>query len=196
MTRIISGTHGGRRIQTPAGDNTRPTTDRVREALFSALQSQFGTRAGSTRDGGALEGLRFLDLFAGSGAIGLEALSRGAAAADLVEHDRKTAQLIKANVVGLGLEGARVVVSSVSRFVQQHPRTPYDVIFLDPPYAFDADALSDLLTVLAGPQWSTPESLFVVERAKRDVFAWPPLLEPVREKKYGETILWYGHCHG
>ena len=185
MTRIIAGTHGGRRIQVPPGDGTRPTTDRVREALFSALQSEYGSFAG----------LRFLDLFAGSGAIGLEALSRGAASADLVEQDRTAAQIIKMNVADLAIGGAQVVMSSASRFLQRPPGAPYDVLFVDPPYAFPASELHELLTTLSEPVWSAPESLIVVERAKRDRLCWPDGIEPGKEKKYGDTILWYGHCH-
>ena len=185
MTRIIAGTHGGRRIQAPPGDGTRPTTDRVREALFSALQSTYGS----------LDGLRFLDLFAGSGAIGLEALSRGAKSADFVEQDRKAAQIIKTNVADLGIGGAQVVLMSASRFLQRPPSAPYDVIFADPPYAFPASELHDLLATLSGPAWTAPGSLIVVERAKRDRFTWPDGVEPDREKKYGDTTLWYGHCH-
>src|SRR5689334_5896095 len=102
MTRIIGGTAGGRRLQTPSGDATRPTSDRVREALFSALESQLGS----------LHGLRFLDLYAGSGAVGLEAGSRGAAAVTLVESDRRTARLVEANARTVGVP-AQVIAQSV-----------------------------------------------------------------------------------
>src|SRR3954452_2623955 len=94
MTRIIGGTAGGRRLQTPAGDATRPTSDRVREALFSALDAEFGT----------LRGLRFLDLYAGSGAVALEAASRGADAVTAVESDRRTARVVAANAASLGFD--------------------------------------------------------------------------------------------
>ncbi|MBU2075293.1 MAG: RsmD family RNA methyltransferase, partial [Actinobacteria bacterium] len=98
MTRIIGGSAGGRRLETPRGEATRPTSDRVREALFSAVESWCGT----------LSGLRVLDLYAGSGALGLEACSRGADHALLVERDRRTAAVITANARTLGLPGARV----------------------------------------------------------------------------------------
>lgn len=181
MTRIIAGTYGGRRIQTPPGDGTRPTTDRVREALFSSLQSEFGS----------LDRLRVLDLFAGSGAIGLEAASRGAAHVDLVESDRRAAQSISANIKELGCAVARVRVQPVERFIQSPPATPYDLIFLDPPYAFAHEALEELLVAVGS--WLTEDGLIVVERSRRDDFVWPTPLEGLRHKKYGETILWYGH---
>src|SRR3954447_22937879 len=104
MTRIIGGDAGGRRISTPSGQHTRPTTDRVREALFSSIEAWCGS----------LQGLRFLDLYAGSGAIGLEAWSRGAGVVTLVESDRRTARLIGQNAQGLGFSSADVVAGPVS----------------------------------------------------------------------------------
>ncbi len=102
MTRIVAGSAGGRRLRTPSGGRTRPTSDRVKEALFSALESQIGTLAGR----------RFLDLFAGSGAVGLEARSRGAQHVTLVERDPATAALIRANAKELGLDQVTVLVAS------------------------------------------------------------------------------------
>ncbi len=183
MTRIIAGTYGGRRLQAPPGDGTRPTTDRVREALFSSLQSQFRS----------LDGLRFLDLFAGSGAIGLEAASRGATHVDLVESDRKAAQVISANIAALKARGVQVRTQPVERFIKQAPAEGYDVIFLDPPYAFEQAALEELLAVLGSPGWLSERGVVVVERSRRGQFDWPEGLEALRDKKYGETILWYGH---
>lgn len=183
MTRIIAGTHGGRRLRTPPGDGTRPTTDRTREALFSSLESRFG----------GLAGLRFLDLFAGSGAIGLEAASRGATHVDLIEQDRRAADVIRANVRALGSTAAHVLTQPAERFVQSTPDAPYDVIFLDPPYAYPQPELSALLIALGGAGWLDEDGVIVVERAKRDGFEWPAPLAPIRDKKYGETILWYGH---
>src|SRR6188472_4251172 len=104
MTRIIGGAAGGRRISTPRGVHTRPTSDRVREALFSAIESWCGS----------LHGLRFLDLYAGSGAVGLEAWSRGAGVVTLVEQDRRTAALISGNARTLGFPKANVVVGPVA----------------------------------------------------------------------------------
>lgn len=183
MTRIIAGTYGGRKLQAPPGDGTRPTTDRVREALFSSLQSEFGT----------LEGLRFLDLFAGSGAIGLEAASRGAAHVDLVESDRRAAQVITANITELKCKQASVKSLPVESFLKSTPASPYDVIFLDPPYAFERIALEELLRVLSAPAWLAEHGVVVVERSRRGGFTWPEPLEALRDKKYGDTFLWYGH---
>src|SRR4249919_3874642 len=104
MTRIIGGSAGGRRLATPRGTSTRPSSDRVREALFSAIESWCGS----------LQGLRFLDLYAGSGAVGLEAWSRGAGVVTLVEQDRRTAALITSNAKSLGFSRAHVVASSVA----------------------------------------------------------------------------------
>lgn len=183
MTRIIAGTYGGRRLQTPPGDGTRPTTDRTREALFSSLESRFG----------GLFDLRILDLFAGSGAIGLEAASRGAVHIDLVENDRRAADVIRANVAELGCRGAHVRTQPAEGFVQTTPVAPYDVIFVDPPYAYAQDDLAALLVTMSDSAWLSADGVIVVERAKRDRFAWPEPLVAIRDKKYGETILWYGH---
>jgi len=108
MTRIIGGMAGGRRLQTPPGSLTRPTSDRVREALFSAIESALGS----------LAGLRFLDLYAGSGAVGLEAASRGAVAVTLAERDRRTAALAHRNGSALGLAEVEVVTAPVARHLQ------------------------------------------------------------------------------
>jgi 16S rRNA (guanine966-N2)-methyltransferase len=182
MTRIVAGEYGGRRLQTPPGDGTRPTTDRVREAMFSSLQSELG----------GFNSLRVLDLFAGSGALGLEALSRGAEAADFVESDTRVSGLIKRNIADLGCSGAKVLRTTVERFLRVPPRVPYDLVFLDPPYALPTVDVSALVAALAAPGWRTPDSLVVVERSNRDPFAWPEGVEPLRDKAYGETHLWYG----
>src|ERR1700759_1398106 len=135
MTRIIGGEAGGRRITAPRGVHTRPPTARVREALFSAVESWCGS----------LQGLRFLDLYAGSGAVGLEAWSRGAGVVTLVEQDRRTASMIAANARELGFARAQVVTGSVATTLMRPPAAPYDVAFLDPPYAQDeADLAGDL----------------------------------------------------
>ena len=185
MTRIIGGVAGGRRLATPKGDQTRPTSDRVREALFSALESWAGS----------LHGLRFLDLYAGSGAVGLEAWSRGATAVTLVEADRRTAALISGNARELGFREADVVAASVASALTAGPRAsygPYDVVFSDPPYPLDEEALAHDLALLAGNGWLAPGALVVVERARRSPEpTWPAGVTLLREKKYGETRLWY-----
>ncbi|MGH3354983.1 MAG: 16S rRNA (guanine(966)-N(2))-methyltransferase RsmD [Nocardioidaceae bacterium] len=185
MTRIIAGTAGGRRLTTPPGDATRPTTDRVREAVFSSLESTLRTWAGR----------RFLDLYAGSGAVGLEALSRGAAHATLVEKHAKAAALAQENARRLQFSAAEIVVAAAERYVRQPPEEPYDVVFLDPPYTLATSAVGDLLGLLADRGWLAPGGLVAVERSSRDEEpAWPDGISPDRAKRYGETVVWYGHA--
>jgi len=185
VTRIIGGTAGGRRISAPPGQQTRPTTDRVREALFSSIESWCGS----------LRGLRFLDLYAGSGAVGLEAWSRGAGVVTLVESDRRTAQVIADNAGALGFAKAHVVATPVASVLGTPPAAPYDVVFLDPPYPLDEDALGRDLALLDDHAWLVPGAMVVVERSSRTPEpSWPPGIEGTRSKRYGETVLWYGHA--
>jgi 16S rRNA (guanine966-N2)-methyltransferase len=185
MTRIIGGTAGGRRLSTPRGVLTRPTSDRVREALFSAIESWSGS----------LRGLRFLDLYAGSGAVGLEAWSRGAGVVTLVEHDRRTAALIAANARTIGFSRPHVVTGPVAAALGRPPAAPYDVVFLDPPYPLAEDALAADLAALAAEGWLVPGALVVVERSARSPEpAWPDGFAETREKRYGETTLWYAQA--
>lgn len=181
MTRIIGGSAGGRRIATPPGEGTRPTSDRVREALFSALEAWFGT----------WEGVRVLDLYAGSGALGLEACSRGAAHALLVEKDRRTAAMVAGNIGHLGLSSARVVTGSVRSVLAGRPDAPYDLVVSDPPYPLaDEDVDADLLA-LVEQGWLAPEAIVVVERSRRSREPrWPDGFRANRRRKYGETMLW------
>lgn len=185
MTRIIGGTAGGRRITAPRGVQTRPTSDRVREALFSAIESWCGS----------LRGLRFLDLYAGSGAIGLEAWSRGAGVVTLVEQDRRTAALISENARTIGFARANVVAAAVAATLKRPPSAPYDIAFLDPPYPLGEDALAADLLALTAEGWLVPGALVVVERSARSPEpTWPDGIMAGREKRYGETVLWYGHA--
>ncbi|MGA8247226.1 MAG: 16S rRNA (guanine(966)-N(2))-methyltransferase RsmD [Nocardioides sp.] len=185
MTRIIGGKAGGRRIATPRGVSTRPTSDRVREALFSAIEAWCGS----------LNGLRFLDLYAGSGAVGLEAWSRGAGVVTMVELDRRTSAMISANAHDLGFTRAHVVTGSVATVLACPPAAPYDVAFLDPPYAHpDSEVVADLRS-LRDQGWLVPGATVVVERGSRGPQpAWPEGFTDPREKKYGETVLWYVHA--
>ena len=172
MTRIIAGSHRGRRLRVPPGTATRPTSDRAREGLFSSLQSLV-----------ELEGGAVLDLYAGSGALGLEALSRGAAAATLVDNDLSALRVLHQNTDELGLP-ATVVDADVDRFLQG-PVTPYRVVLADPPYAAEVD-----LEAVAG--WVEPDGILVLERATRGPAPVPPPgLEEVRSRRYGEATLWY-----
>ena len=185
MTRIIGGTAGGRRLETPRGQSTRPTSDRVREALFSAIEARTGS----------LDGLRFLDLYAGSGAVGLEARSRGAGVVTLVEQDRRTAALITRNAGALGFSRARVVAAPVSTVLQSPPAAPYDLVFSDPPYPTPDEDVDADLVALVTHGWLVPGALVVVERAaKRSQVTWPDGIVEERTKRYGETMLWYGHA--
>jgi 16S rRNA (guanine966-N2)-methyltransferase len=185
MTRIIGGSAGGRRIDTPRGQHTRPTTDRVREALFSAVESWCGS----------LTGLRFLDLYAGSGAVGLEARSRGAGVVTLVEQDRRTAGVITRNVRTLGLTKVEVLAASVSSTLARTPVAPYDVVFLDPPYPTPNDEVEADLQALVDRGWLAGGGLVVLERSARgEPAAWPSAIEGARDRTYGETLLRYGHA--
>ncbi len=185
MTRIIGGAVGGRRLHTPKGVATRPTSDRVREALFSAIESWCGS----------LSGLRFLDLYAGSGAVGLEAWSRGAGVVTFVEQDRRTAALIAENARVLEFTRAEVLATSVRTALAKVPTAPYDVAFLDPPYPLETERVEADLTAMVGHQWLVPGAMVVVERSSRsEPITWPEGLAGEREKKYGETMLWYGRA--
>lgn len=184
MTRIVAGAAGGRRLSVPPGNRTRPTSDRVREALFSSLEATLG----------GLGGLRVLDLYAGSGALGLEALSRGAAHCLLVESDARAAAVIRANVKAVGVPGAVVAASPVERLLAAPPDAPYDLVLADPPYAMvDAELGGVLVSLTAG--WLAPEALVVVERDRRSApVTWPDDIDAERERRYGETVLWYGRA--
>ncbi|CAB4729470.1 unannotated protein [freshwater metagenome] len=181
MTRIIGGSAGGRHLATPRGEATRPTSDRVREALFSALESWFGT----------WEGVRVLDLYAGSGALGLEACSRGAEHALLVEKDRRTAQLVAANARELGLARARVVGGTVRSTLAGRPEAAYDLVLSDPPYPLEDQEVDADLAALVAHGWLADEAMVVVERSRRSPEPrWPAGFGSTRRRKYGETTLW------
>jgi 16S rRNA (guanine966-N2)-methyltransferase len=187
MTRIIAGTARGRRLAVP-GSGTRPTSDRVREALFSSLESEWIAR------GIAWSQVTVLDLFAGSGALGLEALSRGAARAHLVERARPAASTLAANVSSLGLPGAEVVVRDVLHLAALPAPQPAPLlVFADPPYDWPAADLASVLERLHGAGWIGDDAVVVVERPARDPDSPLPATwaEP-RRRPYGDTVLWYG----
>jgi 16S rRNA (guanine966-N2)-methyltransferase len=188
MTRVISGAARGRRLAVPPGDSTRPTGDRAREGLFSALESEFG----------GLSGLSVLDLFAGSGALGLEALSRGAGHVLLVEADRRVTRLITQNIATVALPGARVVADRAERAVAAGPppEAPFDLVLLDPPYAVPDAEVVTILTALGAGGWLAQDAVAVLERSSRDAdFPWPEGYEATRTKSYGEArmnfAVWY-----
>jgi 16S rRNA (guanine966-N2)-methyltransferase len=181
VTRIVAGVAGGRRLQVPSGRGTRPTSDRVREGLFSTLEAIRGP----------LQGAAFLDLYAGSGAVGLEAASRGAGRVTLVESGPAAVRVLRANVAALSLPGVVVAALPVARHLAA-PAAAYDVVVLDPPYA---DPVDDLLAALAQGGWLAPGAVVVVERAARSAEpVWPAGLERDRSRRYGDTVLWYGRA--
>jgi len=174
MTRLVAGRYGGRRLKVPSGPRTRPTSDRAREGLFSTLQSLVD-----------LEGARVLDLYAGSGALGLEALSRGAAEATLVERDANALTALLANVATLEAN-AQVVEADVPAFLGRGG-PPYRLVLLDPPYDVDVDPVLAQLE-----PWVEADGVVVVERASRGaVPAVPAWLREERSRRYGEATLWY-----
>jgi 16S rRNA (guanine966-N2)-methyltransferase len=186
VTRVIAGAAGGRRLAVPPGRGTRPTADRTREGLFSTLLALRGDLAGA----------RILDLYAGSGAVGLEALSRGAAHVLLVEAAPRAADVARSNAATLGLPGAQVVTGRVERVLAASPPgAPYDVVFLDPPYDIPSAELAAALRALTTGGWLASGALVVVERASRDgPPEWPEGLTALRGRRYGEGSLWYGRA--
>jgi 16S rRNA (guanine966-N2)-methyltransferase len=188
MTRIIAGSHGGRRLSAPPGSQTRPTSDRVREALFSSLSTLVD-----------LDGARFADFYAGSGAVGLEALSRGATFVLLVEADPKASRVIRDNIEALRAgAAARLVTGRVAQVVSGPPEGgPFDVIFADPPYALGDDELAEMQRGLVAHGWLAPDAVLAVERSTRSVprggtLSWVDGVTAERSRRYGETTLWYG----
>jgi 16S rRNA (guanine966-N2)-methyltransferase len=190
MSRIIAGSRRGRRITMPSGNRTRPTSDRVREALFSAIAAWAGTSSEPAER--SLVGMAFCDLYAGSGAVGLEAASRGAAPVLLVERDSRTAQLSRKNAEALGLS-VEISTTSVEQLLRRRPAEVYDVVFADPPYEFDTSIVSTQLEQLVVNQWVGAGSLIVVERSQHSPeLVWPATAAKRWSRAYGETILYFG----
>lgn len=183
VTRIVAGDLRGRRLQAPSGGRTRPTSDRVREALFNSLQSLAD-----------LDGARFADLYAGSGTVGLEALSRGAAHVLLVESDPKAARAARDNVATLRARSrVRLVTTTVSTALAEGADEPYDVVFADPPYDTRPERVMALQQALVEAGWLAPGAVVVIERSSRSApLTWVGSVTPVRARRYGETTLWYG----
>lgn len=183
MTRIVAGTAKGRRIEVPPR-GTRPTADRVREALFSALESRID-----------LSGARVLDLYAGSGALGLEALSRGAAHVTFVEADRQAAQVVRQNADALGFPAVRVARAKVATLLAGEADGRYEVVLADPPYEVDTERLRTVLELLATHGWTDQGTVVVVERgAQSGELPWPQPWTSLHTKRYGDTALhWAVH---
>ena len=190
MARVIAGEAGGRRLTVPGGRETRPTSDRAREGLFATISSIVGSLAGA----------RVLDLYAGSGAVGLEALSRGAGHVLLVESGARAGRVINENIAALGLPGAQVIVDRTERVLARGPEDTggrYDVVFADPPYALGGEEVSAMLTALADRAWLAPGALVIVERATRSgPMRWPEGYVADRARRYGEATFWYGLAAG
>lgn len=179
MTRIIAGEARGRRLAVADGP-TRPTSDRAREGLFSSLESMLGT----------IHGKSVLDLYAGSGALGLEALSRGASHVVMIESDRKAFIVCKENIATVGMPGAFVHRVSVESYLAS-PGDTYDIVIADPPYAESNAKIEAMLTLLL-PRLNS-DAVVVVERSSRsEPFGWPEGFLADRERKYGEANLYYG----
>lgn len=199
MTRIVGGSWGGRRLVTPAGETTRPTPEKVRAALASSLVAT-----------GGLDGARVLDLYAGSGALGLELVSRGASSAVFVERDRAALVSLRANVVAVGGPGLTVIPGDVGAFVARTVAArgivvtsaaagpavgPFDVVVADPPYDVGGDVLQAVFLGLYRAGLLAAHADLVVERSvKSGPPDWPPPLAGVRSRRYGDTLLCYGRA--
>lgn len=186
MTRIIGGDAGSLGLSTP-GASTRPTSDRVREAWFSKLDAH-----------NALEGATVLDLYAGSGALGLEAASRGATLVTMVEDHPGALKAITANITAISpvlahtpeLHAQKTTVSS---FLRGNPSVAYDLVFIDPPYELESVALDRVLSDLL--PWLAPGAWVMLERSTRSTPPqWPSGLGAIDTKKYGETTLYFAEA--
>lgn len=178
--RVIAGRLGGRRLEAPPGRDTRPTPDRVREAVYSTL-------------GADVVDAVVLDLYAGSGALGIEALSRGAAAAVFVESDRRAAGVIQRNLEALGLR-APVHRTTARRFCAAPTGGPFDLVLCDPPYATPLPEIFDRLADLRAADALAPGALIVVERDRRatgDAEDVPSWLASRASRTYGDTVVLY-----
>ena len=185
MTRIVAGAARGRRLAVPAR-GTRPTTDRVRESVFNVLAARLD-----------FEGLRVLDLFAGSGALGLEALSRGARSVLFIESDRRAAEVIDRNIATVGLPGTAVRRGAVAAVLGAGAATPVDLVFADPPYEVGNTEVQSVLSALGSRGW-----LALRRRGSRGAFSefslrWPGhragTVWPSR--RYGDTRIEVGSRH-
>lgn len=182
MTRIVAGAAGGRRLAVPP-KGTRPTTDRVREALFNMLSARMD-----------FDGLRVLDLYAGSGALGLEALSRGAAAVTLVDSDRRAAEVIARNIATVGLPGAVVRCGAVATVLGAGGAS-VDLVFADPPYDVSTPEVDAVLDALHRNGWLAPGGLVVIERGVRaPELTWPEGWTIWPSRRYGDTRIEMASC--
>jgi 16S rRNA (guanine966-N2)-methyltransferase len=178
--RVVAGALGGRRLAVPRGATVRPTTDRVKESLFSALESR-----------GAIAGAAVLDLYAGSGALGIEALSRGARVAVFVERERSAVDVIERNLAALGLRDvARAVRADVGAFLRGAAPVdaPFGLVFADPPYQTSREVVASLLALLASESWCSPGATVVVEHAAGTSLEVPGL-QSTWSRGFGDTLV-------
>lgn len=185
--RIIAGVARGRTLGAVAGA-TRPTSDRAREGLFSSLTSEFGS----------FEGLNVLDLFGGSGAISLEALSRGATLVHAVEKDDEAQKTIETNYELVRKSNPpgkfQLFGMSAERFLKDLPKVRYHLVYIDPPYDFSNQAVEDVLTALHDGEFLSSDAFIAVERTAREAqFIWPDAFSPARERNYGHATIYYGN---
>jgi 16S rRNA (guanine966-N2)-methyltransferase len=185
--RIIAGVAKGRILGAVAGA-TRPTSDRAREGLFSSLTSEFGT----------FEGLHVLDLFGGSGAIGLESLSRGATSVHIVEKDDEAQKTIETNFEIVKKSNPtgnfHLYGMSAERFLKDAPKYKYHLVYIDPPYDFSNQAVEDVLSALHDYEFLSSDAFIAVERTARGAqFIWPDAFVPARERKYGQATIYYAN---
>jgi 16S rRNA (guanine966-N2)-methyltransferase len=177
--RIVGGRLGGRTLAAPKSQNVRPTSDRLREALFNILAHRYDD---------PITGARVLDLFAGTGALGLEAISRGAAFALFIDDGAEARALIRQNVEALGLGGVtRIFRRDATRLGAVHPNEPFGLVFLDPPYRKGLAAKS--LASLRDGTWLAPHALVIVEEAADAAFAAPPGYAEIERRRYDDTEL-------
>jgi len=181
VTRIVAGEYGGRVLKAPSGRATRPTSDRTREALFASIEATHELADGP-----------FVDMYAGSGAVGLEAVSRGAPSAYFVESHPRAAAAIRANIAALGLGDRCTVIQQPAERTCEGGATDAQTVFVDPPYDLPGSDLAELLQRLLEQGLCRSNALLVVERAHRDAWTWPQAVKPLRDRRYGVAHLWYG----
>ncbi len=186
MTRIIAGSVKGRRLSVPA-KGTRPTSDRVRESLFNSLNSELLAEAEQWSE------VSVLDLYAGTGALGIEAASRGAHQVLLVERNRVAADVIRHNIELVGLSTVSLVAAGVNDLLRRIAPIAFTMVFVDPPYDITATSIEQLLLQLSDAGWIADGARVVVERPTADHQSpLPNDWADLSQRRYGDTTLWYG----
>ncbi len=186
--RIIAGSARGKALLSPSSDRTRPTSDRAREGLFSSLVSEFSS----------LSGLHFLDLFSGSGAVGVEALSRGVALVHSVESDANTGDVAIANfqLVKSPFGSYQLFRTKSERFLESDQAVEhgqYDIIFMDPPYEHSNRVVEEMLQIIVDRKLLQPTGIVAIEReSKQPSFIWPVEMQEIKVRSYGQGSIYYG----